>query len=158
MKSEARPPQPARSPAVEVVNRQRLHAINRAAVARLSRAVLDRVGLAQSTATVTFIRDAAMRRLNRDYRGKDAPTDVLAFAYHEDEIGQAREQPPEHLGDVVISVETAERYAGELGLTFAREVEWLVIHGLLHLAGYDHETDTGEMRRLEGRLRKELLR
>lgn len=156
-KSKAQPPT-TRSPAVEAVNRQRLHAINRAAVARLGRAVLDRIGLEQSTATVTFIRDAAMRRLNRDYRNKDAPTDVLAFAYHEDESGHTREQPPDHLGDVVISVETAERYAGELGLTFEREVEWLVIHGLLHLAGYDHETDTGEMRRLEGRLRKELLR
>jgi probable rRNA maturation factor len=155
MKSNAHAPTPTSPPAVEVVNRQRTHPISRAEVARLGRAVLDRVKLPGSTATVTFVRDRAMRRLNRDYRGKDAPTDVLAFAYHEDDA--RRGQAPEHLGDVVISVETAERYAREQGLTFAREVEWLVIHGLLHLAGYDHETDDGEMRRLEARLRRELL-
>jgi probable rRNA maturation factor len=153
MKSNAHTPPPIPAPAVEVVNRQRAHPISRAEVARLGRAVLDRIKLPGSTATVTFVRDRAMRRLNRDYRSKDAPTDVLAFAYHEDEAGRT----PEHLGDVVISVETAERYAREQGLTFAREVEWLVIHGLLHLAGYDHETDNGAMRRLEARLRRELL-
>lgn len=159
MKKSKTPTPPAEpdavSPEVEVVNRQRLHAVNREQVARLARAVLARIRLSRSTATISFIRDAAMRQLNCKYRGKDAPTDVLAFAYHEGE--KAGDGPPEHLGDVVISVETAERYAQELGLTFEREIEWLVIHGVLHLGGYDHETDNGEMRRLERRLRKELL-
>jgi probable rRNA maturation factor len=58
----------------------------------------------------------------------------------------------------VISVETAGRYARELGLSFDREIEFLVIHGALHLAGYDHETDDGEMNRVERKLRKELLK
>ena len=58
---------------------------------------------------------------------------------------------------MIISVETAERYAREQGLSFTTEINWLVIHGILHLAGYDHETDNGEMRKLERRLRKELL-
>lgn len=137
------------------MSRQRARAVSRAEIAQLGRAVLDRIRLRGSTATVTFVRDGAMRRLNRDFRGKDQPTDVLAFAYHEGESETAG--PPEHLGDVVISVDTAERYARAQGLTFEREIEWLVIHGLLHLAGYDHETDNGAMRRLERRLRRELL-
>jgi probable rRNA maturation factor len=131
-----------------------LRAIDRDEVARLSRAVLDRIGRKEVTLTIAFIRDRQMRRLNRDFRRIDRPTDVLSFAYHES--GDHNES--NHLGDVVISVETAERYASESGLDFTREIEHLVIHGTLHLAGYDHETDNGEMNRLEKRLRKELLK
>ena len=98
-----------------------------------------------------------MRRLNRDYRGIDAPTDVLSFAYHEGGGEAGNESEVCHLGDVVISVETAETYARRLGLTFDHEIQTLVIHGVLHLAGYDHETDHGEMQRLERRLRRELI-
>src|SRR5262245_42015383 len=142
---------------IEIINRQRLREIDSGRTAALSRAVLDRIGRPEAVLTVTFIRDHAMRRLNRDYRGIDSPTDVLSFAYHEGE------EAPEfyetsHIGDVVISVETAGRYARELGLSFDREIEFLVIHGALHLAGYDHETDNGEMNRLERKLRKELLK
>ena len=61
------------------------------------------------------------------------------------------------LGDLVISTETAARHARELALALGREIDHLVIHGTLHLAGYDHETDNGEMNRLERRLRRELL-
>jgi probable rRNA maturation factor len=139
---------------IEVINRQRLYRMNRGAVARLARAVLDRAGRADATATVIFIRDRLMRELNRNYRSLDKPTDVLSFAYHE---GGEFSGTENHLGDVVISVETAAAYAGELGLTFDREIEHLVIHGVLHLAGYDHETDDGQMVKLERKLRKELL-
>ncbi|MFN7946095.1 MAG: rRNA maturation RNase YbeY [Blastocatellia bacterium] len=145
------------SPVIEVINRQRLFPINRAALASLSRQVLDRINRPAATVAITFIRDAEMQRLNRTWRGIDAPTDVLSFAYHEsDETDPGAD--PGHLGDVIISVETAARYAQKLGLTFDDEVRTLVIHGTLHLAGYDHETDNGEMNRLERRLRKELLR
>jgi rRNA maturation RNase YbeY len=142
---------------IEVINRQRLREIDRGRAATLSRAVLDRIGRPDAVLTVTFISDRAMRRLNRDYRGIDGPTDVLSFAYHEDE-GKAASDETRHIGDVVISVETAERYARELGLSFDREIEHLLIHGALHLAGYDHETDDGEMNRLERKLRRELLK
>ncbi len=98
-----------------------------------------------------------MQRLNRDYRGIDRPTDVLSFAYHESGALPGTLQDAGHLGDLVISVETAARDAAELGLSFERELEHLVIHGTLHLAGYDHETDNGEMSRLERRLRRILL-
>jgi probable rRNA maturation factor len=142
---------------IEIINRQRLRKIDRDRAATLSRAVLDRVGRPDAVLTVTFIRDRAMRRLNRDYRGIDGPTDVLSFAYHEGE-GSAAYDETGHIGDVVISVETAYARARELGLSFGREIEHLVIHGALHLAGYDHETDDGEMNRLERKFRKELLK
>jgi rRNA maturation RNase YbeY len=142
---------------IEIINRQRLREIDRGRAAELSRSVLDRIGRTDAALTVTFIRDRAMRRLNRDYRGIDGPTDVLSFAYHEGEEAPACDETS-HIGDVVISVETAGRYARELGLSFDREIELLVIHGALHLAGYDHETANGEMNRLERKLRKELLK
>lgn len=142
---------------IEVINHQRLRKIDRGRAAELSRAVLDHIGRPDAVLTITFIRDRAMRRLNRDYRGIDGTTDVLSFAYHESE-GMAGVDETRHIGDVVISVETAERYARELGLSFDREIEHLVIHGALHLAGYDHETDNGEMKKLERKLRKKLLK
>ncbi|MFN0109040.1 MAG: rRNA maturation RNase YbeY [Blastocatellia bacterium] len=128
--------------------------IDRKAAAKLSRATLDRIGRPDATLTITFIRDAEMRRLNQSYRQIDKPTDVLSFAYHESQDGFSDDS---NIGDVVISVETAERYAAELGLTFELEIQHLIIHGALHLAGYDHETDNGQMNRLEKKLRKELL-
>ncbi|MBO0723326.1 MAG: rRNA maturation RNase YbeY [Blastocatellia bacterium] len=143
--------------AIEVINRQRQYRLDRDSAAGLARAVLDRVGREDATLTIIFIRDRLMRELNRRYRALDRPTDVLSFAYHEG-IGFSDPANEKHLGDVVISVETAAAYARELGLTFSREIEHLVIHGTLHLAGYDHETDDGQMERLERKLRKELLR
>ena len=142
---------------VEVVNKQRLHIIARKEIVQLGQAVLARIDRNDYSATITFIRDRAMRQLNRDYRYTDQPTDVLAFAYRERMSDNEPDHNPDFLGDVVISVETAARYAHEQGITLETEINWLVIHGLLHLAGYDHETDHGEMRRLERRLRKELL-
>lgn len=142
---------------IEVLNRQRLHEIDCPAAAKLAQAVLNRIGQEDAALTITFILDPAMRILNRDYRGIDKPTDVLSFAYHEADDNIVEQGEPAHLGDMVISVETAERYAGELGLTFEQELGHLIIHGTLHLAGYDHETDNGEMNRLERKLRKALL-
>jgi probable rRNA maturation factor len=92
--------------------------------------------------------DGLLRRLNRAYRGKDRPTDVLSFPGDGGESG---------LGDIVISVATAERNARGLGRTLLQELDVLALHGFLHLLGYDHETDEGTMDRLEARLRKRLL-
>ncbi len=142
---------------IEFVNRQRLFKLERKIIIRLGRATLGKISHNHCSVTISFIRDREMRQLNRDYRGLDKPTDVLSFAYHE---GLSDNEPNHNagfLGDVIISVETADRYAREQGLSFATEINWLVIHGILHLAGYDHETDNGEMSKLERRLRKELL-
>ncbi len=150
--------EPACAPSeIEVLNRQRLYPIRCAAVARLARTVLDRINRKEAAATIIFVDDRRMQQLNRNYRGIDAPTDVLSFAYHEGDAGFQSADQSLHLGDVFISVQTARSYADQLDLSFDREIEFLVIHGLLHLAGYDHETDNGEMNRLERRLRKELI-
>jgi len=92
--------------------------------------------------------DRLLHRLNRDFRGKDRPTDVLSFPGDGGEAG---------LGDVVVSVETAERNARALGRTLPQELDVLALHGFLHVLGYDHEADDGTMDRLERRLRKRIL-
>ena len=92
--------------------------------------------------------DRAIRKLNRQYRRKDAATDVLSFPALATAQGVA--------GDLVISVETALRQAEERGHPLEMEIKLLLLHGLLHLAGYDHEADDGAMRRKEIRLRREL--
>jgi probable rRNA maturation factor len=92
--------------------------------------------------------DRAVRALNARYRGQDRPTDVLSFPG-----GATRGE----LGDIVISVPTAERNAHAGGRTLARELDVLALHGFLHVLGYDHETDDGTMDRLERRLRRRLL-
>ena len=93
--------------------------------------------------------DATLRTLNRKYRGKNKPTDVLSFPAQEEIFS-------EHAGDLAISLETAARQAASFGHTLAEEVRVLMLHGLLHLAGFDHETDKGEMAEREQELRREL--
>lgn len=96
---------------------------------------------------VRFVGDREMRRVNRQFRGKDATTDVLSFP------GEAG-----HLGDILISVPTARRQAEAAGHEVGRELRVLLLHGVLHCLGYDHETDQGQMERLERRLRRTWIR
>jgi probable rRNA maturation factor len=104
-------------------------------------------------ATIVFVSDRRMRELNRVWRGKRGTTDVLSFSPGLDEF-----ETPEgsNLGDVVISIEQAARQAKENDLSLDEEISQLILHGLIHLCGYDHSTDNGEMDRLERRLRKKL--
>jgi probable rRNA maturation factor len=151
--------------ATEVVNRQRRVRIDRGRIATLADQALEAVGRPGAAITVAFVRDAVIRRLNRDYRGKDLSTDVLSFPADEDlppavalaQAGQVEAGPREYLGDVVISADTAISQAQASRYSFEREVSELVIHGVLHLCGYDHETDRGEMNRMELKLRRRLL-
>ena len=94
--------------------------------------------------------DAEVRRLNRRFRGKDKSTDVLSFPGETTADGY-------HVGDIVISVPTARRQAAEAGHSVERELKVLLLHGLLHCLGYDHETDGGDMERREKRLRRKWL-
>jgi probable rRNA maturation factor len=103
-----------------------------------------------SAISVLFCADARMRTLNRRWRGKDQSTDVLAFPANGNGAG------PGFLGDIVISVPYAAREARRRREPGAREVDRLLVHGLLHLMGYDHETDDGEMDALEARVRRRL--
>ncbi|MBA3440606.1 MAG: rRNA maturation RNase YbeY [Pyrinomonadaceae bacterium] len=139
--------------AVEVVNRQRGQQIDRERWQAFGEQALEMIGVQNQGATVLFTSDRTMRKLNRDYRGKDCTTDVLSFPSEQTSFEKASEK---HLGDVVISVEQASRQAAEHRLEMDREVAQLILHGLLHLCGYDHATDNGEMNRLELRLRRRL--
>jgi len=94
-----------------------------------------------------------MRELNRLWRHKQGTTDVLSFPAEQDEFEKAEGSS---LGDVVISVEQAARQARENGLTLEQEIAQLILHGLIHLCGYDHSTDDGSMNKLELRLRRKL--
>jgi probable rRNA maturation factor len=106
---------------------------------------------ARGEVTVALVSDARMRTLNRSYRNKDYATDVLSFPAHDD---GASPMPQPYLGDIVIAVGVAQRQADEVGHPVSTELKVLALHGLLHLLGYDHETDKGDMARLEARLRK----
>ncbi len=102
--------------------------------------------------TIVFLSDKKMRLLNKTFRGKNATTDVLSFPFEAEDF----ERGENNLGDIFISLEQAERQATENNLDFETEIKQLILHGVLHLSGYDHETDSGEMNRLELRLREEL--
>jgi probable rRNA maturation factor len=109
---------------------------------------------------VRFVSDREMRRLNRTYRHRDRPTDVLSFP-GDAQPGEAAPTPvpmpaaaqPAHLGDVAVSVPTARRQAVELGHSVEKELRTLLLHGILHCLGYDHETDDDTMDREERRWR-----
>ncbi len=104
-------------------------------------------------ATIVFLSDRAIRELNRRFRGKHYATDVLSFPCAAEPFERENRS---QLGEVVISVQRAAAQARSNRLSFEDEVKQLILHGLLHLCGYDHETDNGEMNRLELRLRKRL--
>jgi len=146
---------------IEVVNRQRLARIDARRIANLADATLEAVGRAQAGLTVAFVRDRVIRDLNNEFRGNDRATDVLSFPTEDDRAGGdanlALGGESEFLGDVVVSTDTAMRQAADSDHSFDREVDELVIHGVLHLCGYDHQTDHGQMNRLELKLRRKLL-
>ena len=131
---------------VEVVNRQRRLQLDTEAWTTFATRALNAIGQNESSATIAFVSDKRIRELNRQFRGIDKATDVLSFPAEEES----------NLGDVAVSVETAATQARDNGLSFDDEIAQLILHGLLHLCGYDHETDNGEMNRLELRLRKKL--
>jgi len=131
---------------VEVVNRQRRLKLDTEAWSDFAARALEAIGKSKSSATIAFVSDKRIRELNRQFRGVDKATDVLSFPAEE----------KFNLGDIAVSVDTAAVQAKENGLTFDGEIAQLILHGLLHLSGYDHETDNGEMNRLELRLRRKL--
>jgi len=132
---------------VIVLDRQRSHRVSSARIRRLLREAAGELGVSGEIA-VLLTGDRRIRELNARYRHKDRPTDVLSF------VGPGGE---EGLGDIVISVPTARRNARGAGRSLRAELDVLVLHGFLHVLGYDHETDDGTMSRLERRLRRRLL-
>ena len=138
---------------VEVINRQRKRRVNSTRWREFAARALQATGKSKHEVTIAFVADAAIKKLNRQFRGKDYATDVLSFPTQHERFEKNLKR---NLGEVVISLDRAAVQAKENGLTFTNEVEQLILHGLLHLSGYDHETDHGEMNRLELKLRRRL--
>jgi probable rRNA maturation factor len=109
---------------------------------------------ARGEVTIALISDARMRTLNRSFRGKDYATDVLSFPAQSAGAPGVPVAAAGYLGDIVIATGVAQRQADDIGHSLGTELKTLALHGLLHLLGYDHETDKGEMARLEAALRK----
>ncbi len=128
-----------------VIMRRAISGVSRPALARFVARAQRAVGL-RGEVNLLVAGSAELRRLNRDFRHKDKPTDVLSFP------AIAREC----VGDIAISADIARANARRLGHSTDQELRVLALHGLLHLAGYDHETDRGQMRRKEERLRAAL--
>ena len=103
---------------------------------KVAQRILDALGCPEAELSVTIVGDRAIRVINREYLGRDKATNVISFAMQEGEFGAIN---PELLGDVVISADTAAREAEEAGETFLGRLYFLLLHGILHITGYDHE-------------------
>lgn len=117
--------------------------VSRADVARRARAMLDALQMGDRELSILLTGDNQIQKLNRIYRRKNRPTDVLAFSQHEGEHG---DQADRLLGDVVVSIPTARRQADEGGRDLVSELTMLLAHGLLRLLGWDHETPAKDRR------------
>jgi probable rRNA maturation factor len=118
---------------IEIINRQTRRRVDRAGLLRLLRRLTRFYGIRRPGLTLVLVGDDAIRRLNREFRGKDKTTDVLSFP--------AMERTPEgvfHMGDIMIAMPRAEKQAHELGHSLRHEVEYLAVHGFLHLLGFEH--------------------
>jgi rRNA maturation RNase YbeY len=133
--------------------------LGRRQLLRLAQTVLTLIGEPSADISVSFVGDRRMRRLNHRFRRKDRRTDVLAFAFREARTPHDFNRTAAHLGDVVIALPFAQRQAKAAQRPLEEEVVALLIHGVLHLCGYDHERGRAEarrMRRKEGQIRRRL--
>jgi probable rRNA maturation factor len=139
---------------IQIVPRFRAE-VDEGSLRRLAAEVLRQEGVAEETELSLLITDdEAIRELNHRFRGVDAPTDVLAFGAGEEEHFVIAPESPPYLGDVVISYQRALAQATELGHAVAEELKLLVVHGILHLLGYDHQEEAAarQMREREERI------
>lgn len=132
-------------------SRSKMRGPGEQSLGKLLHALRDRLAPEAQGISMTYVEDRGMRKLNREHCGKNMTTDVLSFP-----SGAEKGAFP-HLGDIVISLPTADKMAKKFGVSRRREVETLVIHGFLHLCGHDHEADQGEMMTLQAQLERELL-
>lgn len=117
----------------------------------MAKRVLLLLNLGGAELSILLVGDEEMRSINSEYRGKDRPTDVISFAMSDGEFSSLNK---DILGDVVISLDTAKRQAIERGVTIVEEVNFLLIHGILHLNGYDHERSESERLKMEKKERE----
>jgi probable rRNA maturation factor len=151
----------AASDVVEIENRQRAVRVEMRALVAFTNRVKLELGLGQESVAIRLINDREMARLNETYRDKKGPTDVLSFPSHESRRPSHLRQRLKkvrdaQLGDIALSPVMAKRNAKQYGRKLTEELQILILHGILHLLGYDHETDRGEMEQVELRLRRRL--
>lgn len=154
-----------------IVNRQRRVRVSTVGLERFCASACKALGLPEDSLTICLATPAQMRRWNRVYRGKNRPTDVLSFPVSQrlepseaksrrrantKAAGSSMSADAAYLGDIAIAPAVARRNAREFGRTFDNEMRILILHGMLHLLGYDHETDNGQMERRERKLRRAL--
>ena len=140
-------------PKIAVENRHKKIRIVKKRVREVAGAILAAVGCTSVELSILFVDDKEIHTLNREYRKKDKPTDVLSFPMREGEFGDLN---PDLLGDVVISLDTAKRQAEERGEALEEELNFLLTHGIMHLLGFDHEGTPSEARRMQAK-EKELM-
>ena len=132
---------------IAILNRQRRRKIPTKMLRAAAVKILSDLGCTSSELSVSIVGDRAMRVLNREYLQKDHPTNVISFSMQEGEYGSL---VPGLLGDVVISADTATKEADDAGITLQERLVFLLLHGILHLTGYDHErSGEAEARRME---------
>ena len=130
-------------------NATRKHRIGTRRIERSARALLVAIGRRDATLSLSFVGDAAMRRINREHRARDRTTDVLSFPMYEPFTvpkERSASNPEIMLGDIVISVDVAVRQAAAYDARLEDEIERLLVHGIAHLLGYDHEEATQRRR------------
>lgn len=143
---------------IAIENRQRKIRVRKLPLRSVARKILSASACPESRLSILLVDDEEIRGLNRTWLGKDRPTNVISFAMQE---GEGAGVQADLLGDVVISVETAARDAAEAGVAVEHELYFLLLHGILHLLGYDHERGSADdAQRMETRERElfELLR
>jgi probable rRNA maturation factor len=159
-----------------ILNRQRAVRVARRPLEAFLRRVENEMNLGNSDVTICLVSDAEIARMNEAFRKKEGPTDVLSFPAEKkrrafaskrkkdyaDNAGETEKRPGKqtsrttgtYLGDIAIAPETARRYAKKNGRSLGKELRVLILHGVLHLLGYDHEADRGEMNRIERKFRR----
>jgi rRNA maturation RNase YbeY len=140
---------------VSVINRQDRVAVDRRKIGAAARKILDRLGYRGYELTVVLVDDREITRLNRQYFRRNRPTNVISFPMMD---GTAPSLPAKVLGDVIISADTARRDAEEVRKKAGEEILFLLIHGILHLAGYDHEGTKKERLEMEAKEKDLFLR
>ena len=141
---------------VAITNRQRHYQIDRMRLRKAAEKILNDLGYPDSELSVAIVGDRSIRSLNRLYLGRDKPTNVISFAMQE---GLFLDFNPQLLGDVVISSVTCAREAFDAGISFAYRLHFLLLHGILHLTGFDHErSGEAEARRMEEKEREIVAR
>ena len=140
---------------IQIANRQKRHPLSLRKIRRRTRIILDALKSPEAEISILLVDDLQIAAMNRKFLGREGPTNVIAFPMQE---GRFSGLSPDLLGDVVISVDTAYREARDAELALEERLTQLLVHGLLHLHGYDHEHNAAEARRMAAKSRRLLAK